>query len=139
MSWFKKEATEKQKQFLPVGVEHFHKWADEIIALTPLPSNDSIKFALASIILELDKSHGRVSQYDMATMLVKAAANQVAAYVFQDIKNKRIAADKAKQGTVSVALANFPAKPSAAAEAYKLEAPDFKSEQVPHEKDLTGV
>jgi hypothetical protein len=82
------------EEFLPIGVEAFHEWAEKVIKLTHLPSNDSIKFALASIILELDKTKGRICRHEMATMLVKAAANQVAAFVFQDIKNRRIEAEK---------------------------------------------
>jgi hypothetical protein len=81
-------------EYLPVGVDAFHSWAKEVVALTPLPYNDSMEFALATIILELDKSQGRITKDTMATMLVKAAANQIAAFIFQDIKRKRIEADE---------------------------------------------
>lgn len=82
------------KSRLPVGVEEFDEWANSVIALTPLPNNESIHFALATIILELDKSEGRISKQKMADLLTKAAANQVAAYVFQKIKTDRIEKDK---------------------------------------------
>lgn len=95
MGWFTK-TEQVVKEFLPVGVKEFHTWADDVISLTPLPNNDSIKFALASIILELDKSYGKASKQEIATMLVKAAANQVAAFVFNDIKRNRMIADEAK-------------------------------------------
>jgi hypothetical protein len=87
------DGTPELDEYLPVGVEAFHSWASEIIDMAGLPNNDSMKFALATIILEMDKSKGRVSKQEMATYLVKAAANQVAAFVFQDIKAKRIAKD----------------------------------------------
>lgn len=90
--WFKKKPAPLSINDVPVGLAEFYTWCDEVIDLTRLPANDSMRFAVATIVLE---SKDILSKDDAARRLVKAAQNQLAAFVFQDIKSKRMAADEA--------------------------------------------
>jgi hypothetical protein len=77
------------KSELPIGVEEFHKWAGEVIALTRLPDNDSMRWSLAVNIMHLPAKIAKISKQEMADLLHKGAANQVAAFVTQDLKSKQ--------------------------------------------------
>lgn len=98
-TWFKR-CIGIQDELLPVGVEEFYAWSEAVVALTPLPLNDSMRFVLSSLILELPKTRARVPKEEMADMLMKAAANQVASFVLQDVKGRRMDADKAEKPVV---------------------------------------
>jgi thiamine pyrophosphate-dependent acetolactate synthase large subunit-like protein len=75
---------------LPVGKTEFHKWADRIILLSgKFADEDSMKYALASNIIHLDHKVGHIPDIYFIKVLRKAAANQVASAVFQDIKLKQ--------------------------------------------------
>jgi hypothetical protein len=93
---------------LPVGVTEFHEWADRIILLSgKFADEDSMKFALSSALIHMDsKIAAKPDQYFMALMR-KAAANQVASQVFQDIKVKqaKAAADAAEAAKLAEATA----------------------------------
>lgn len=91
---------------LPVGLNEFHAWADDVISLTPLPNNESIKFAVATIILELTPDDGYISKRKVATRLIKAAANQVASYYFQSIKSARMDKDAKAEKLASLVQVN---------------------------------
>lgn len=72
---------------LPVGMTEFKMWSDEIIALTgPLADPDSMRFAISSQIMHLAPQRCSVPKRYFVASLRKAAANQVASQVFQDIK-----------------------------------------------------
>lgn len=77
-------------QKLPVGLTEFNSWAANIIEITgAFADPDSMKFAIASNILHLPPNRSSVSTQFFVRSLRKAAANQVASQVFQDIKNKQ--------------------------------------------------
>jgi len=83
---------------LPVGLTEFHLWADSIIELAgKYADEDSLKFALASMIMHLDSKRGSAPKAQFVNMLRKVAANQVAGQVFTDIKTKQQEAQKAVQ------------------------------------------
>jgi hypothetical protein len=88
---------------LPVGLTAFHAWADSIIDITgEFADRDSMKWAIASNLIHLPTTTDRKSKEYFARTLRKAAANQVASQVFQDIKQKqadKAAADKAAEVT----------------------------------------
>lgn len=80
---------------LPVGMTEFNDWSDSIIALSgKYADEDSMKWALATMVLHGDASSGRLSKIYFVHRLRKTAANQVASAVFQDIKLKQEAAAK---------------------------------------------
>ena len=81
---------------LPVGVTEFNIWADSIIALSgKYADEDSLKFALCSMIMHADSKYGSLPKSYFVTRLRKVAANQVAGQVFTYIKTKQQAAQTA--------------------------------------------
>ena len=83
----------KEKEISPVTLDEFNEWVDDVIGLTRLPNNDSMRFAVATVVLEAKEL---LSKEQAATRLEKGAQNQFAAFIFQDIKSKRIAEDQAR-------------------------------------------
>ncbi len=72
---------------LPVGMTAFNAWADDIIALSgQFADRDSMRFAIASILIHTDAKHGSLPMQYFVKRLRKSAANQVASQVFQDVK-----------------------------------------------------
>ena len=81
---------------LPVGLTEFNAFAARIIAQAgAFADEDSMKFALATSIIHADASKGSLPDSFFINRLRKAAANQVASQVFQDIKAKQQAAQEA--------------------------------------------
>jgi hypothetical protein len=80
---------------VPQGVEEFENWAKSIIDLYGFPDNDSVRFAVATMILHSGPSAAYVPKHYWATMIKAGAAKQVASQVFQDIKTKQQAAQLA--------------------------------------------
>lgn len=75
---------------LPVGMAEFNDFADRIIKLAgPYADEDSMKFALASVVIHADATRAHYSDSYFLERLRKSAANQVASQVFQDIKIKQ--------------------------------------------------
>ncbi len=92
---------------LPVGLPQFETWADDIIELSgKFADLNSMKFALASQLIHSKHDKSSIPKVVFVRMLRKAAANQVASAVFQEIKQQQDAkiaeatADKA--GAVSL-------------------------------------
>jgi hypothetical protein len=90
---------------LPVGMSEFEVWSARIIRLSgPFADADSMKFALASQIMHLGAQKSSVPDQFFIKSMRKAAANQVASQVFQDIKLKQMAAaEKTKQDAEAAA------------------------------------
>lgn len=87
---------------LPVGITEFTAWSNDIILLTNFADVDSLRFAIASMVIHLPANTWLISKHHFVRGLRKSAANQVASQVFQDIKqaqeNKhKLAEDSAKQ------------------------------------------
>lgn len=81
---------------LPVGTTEFDSWADSIIGLSgPYADKDSMRFAIASILIHADARHGALPKKYFIDRLRKSAANQIASQVFQDIKLKQAEASAA--------------------------------------------
>lgn len=75
---------------LPVGIKEFSEWANDIIDLAgKFADEDSMKWTLATMIIHSDAKHGALPKSYFIARLRKAAANQVASQVFQDIKAKQ--------------------------------------------------
>lgn len=75
---------------LPVGMAEFNTWADSIIELSGrFADDDSLKFALANMIMHLGPQRSSVPKNHFVRSLRKTAANQVAGQVFLDIKEKQ--------------------------------------------------
>jgi hypothetical protein len=86
---------------LPVGITEFEAFSSEIIELAGKYADiDSLKFAIASMIIHADARFGALPKNYFVVRLRKVAANQVASQVFTDIKNKQQEAQKAAQNLV---------------------------------------
>ena len=93
---------------LPVGMSEFETWSNRIISLSgQFADNDSMKFALASNVMHLGAQKAYVPDAYFVAAMRKAAANQVASQVFQDIKTKQIEA--AQQAAEAAKLAEVTA------------------------------
>lgn len=90
---------------LPVGMIEFKDWADSIVSTYNLPDNDSIRFALATMILHLE-SNSKIevnllvlkliiptsswkSKRHFAEMTLKSMSNQISSAVMHDLKDKQ--------------------------------------------------
>jgi len=77
---------------VPQGVTEFAEWSTDIITVYGFPDNDSVRFALATMILHSGPTAAYLSKRYFALMVKAGAAKQVASQVFQDIKQKQAAA-----------------------------------------------
>lgn len=98
---------------LPVGITEFNAWATSILDLSGRYAHeDDMRFAIATMVIHADTRHGALPKRYFVTRLRKAAANQVASQIFQDIKLKQqLAAEEAAKAaatasTESVAVAD---------------------------------
>lgn len=86
---------------LPVGATEFEKWADSIIELSgQFADRDSMIFAISSTLIHADAKHGSLPKAYFVNRLRKAAANQIASQMFQDIKLRQQAEQQKQQSTV---------------------------------------
>ena len=114
LGWIKKKIARMAAIFptdLPIGMTEFDQWAGSVIALTDLPDNDSMRFALATRVLHLGETQAAISKLHLARCLHKGAANQIAAGFMQDVKAKYDALAKQEKeaaATVTPAAADGP-------------------------------
>lgn len=75
---------------VPTGTEEFHAWADSIIDTYPLPTADvdSIKYALATMVMHLGPTQAYKSKLYFALALRAGAAKQIAGGVFSEIRER---------------------------------------------------
>lgn len=76
------------KRPLPKGMKEFEQWVSDIVALSGLPDNASTRRVAATFILHTPSNVARLSLRFVSNMLVKAAANQVAAQVVKDYETE---------------------------------------------------
>ncbi len=75
---------------LPMGVKEFHEWSDRIIAGALVPAKpDSLKFALAEMIMHLKPTDSHCADAYFIHCLRKGAANQVAFAMMETLRGKR--------------------------------------------------
>lgn len=82
---------------VPQGVTEFEVWAKSIIDIYGFPDNDSVRFALATMILHSGPSAAYAPKHRFAIMVKAGAAKQVASFVFQEIKTKQKQAEATAQ------------------------------------------
>lgn len=81
---------------LPTGRTEFDKFSNDIIELVEgLADDNSLKFAISTMIMHLGPQRSHVSKNYFVQSLRKTAANQVAHAVLQELKNEQI--EKAKK------------------------------------------
>lgn len=82
---------------LPQGISEFNDWATDIIRLSGAPDNDSVRFALAAMIMHLESTTASKPKLFFALALRKGAANQVAHAIMMDLKAKQAAQEAERQ------------------------------------------
>ena len=80
---------------LPQGMTSFEDWSNDIIDTYDMPSNDSVKFAIAVAILHLKSDEGYKAKAYFGNILIKGASSQIAQAVMQDCKARQELAIKA--------------------------------------------
>lgn len=106
-----------ERRPLPVGIAEFDVWSDRIISGTLLPAdNDSMKFALSTMLLHLGPQEDHREDAYFIHSLRKSAVNQIAHAKMKELKDaatKRLeelqaqAQDKAKESTMPIAEATL--------------------------------
>lgn len=76
---------------LPMGRQEFDVWSDRIIsgAIIPGVTPDSVKFALAEMIMHIKPTDDHVADSFFIKSLRKSAANQVAYAVMEELRAKK--------------------------------------------------
>lgn len=67
-------------------------WSDSILELAGYPGNDSVRSAVASMVLHLDAGRTRASKQSFVAQIKRSIANQAAYNIMNDIKEKEKAA-----------------------------------------------
>lgn len=82
---------------VPTGMAEFNTWADSIINTYKMPTQDmdSIKYALATMIMHSGPTDAYKPKLHFALALNASAAKQVAGSVFREIKERHDASVKA--------------------------------------------
>lgn len=81
---------------LPQGMVELDKWLDDVITLSGLPNNDSMRFTASSMILHVNADNDNKPKRYFAKAMRKAAANQVASYKMQEMKEAQLQKAKAE-------------------------------------------
>lgn len=81
---------------LPQGMSEFDTWADSLIAIANFPTSDSdsIKYALATMIMHTGSTTAYKPKMYFIMAIKAGAAKQVASGVFQQIKHRQAEAQK---------------------------------------------
>ena len=84
---------------LPMGMKEFEEWSTRIIAGALIPTEDetSLKAALAAMLMALGPTEDHKPDSFFIHSLRKAAANEVAHSVFQQIKRDKEAKESEKE------------------------------------------
>lgn len=91
---------------LPQGLTQFEVWANGIITTYNLPSNDSVRFSLATMVMHLGPTTAFKPKFYFALSIWKASANQVVYQVIQDLKAKQDAEKKKLEVTQIIEVAS---------------------------------
>lgn len=104
---------------LPIGMTEFNEMMDKVIAMSGMPNNDSVRFAIATAVLHFPQEKPELTYSYFARVLRRAAANQVASQIFQDIKLKQQAEIEQQQQLAKQAEATTPVTEGVPSESQK--------------------
>lgn len=83
---------------LPLGIKEFEEWSDRIISGACLPASpESLKFALAEMVMHLKPTEDHCSDGYFIKCLRKAASNQICYAKMEELRAKRKAELEAKE------------------------------------------
>lgn len=75
---------------VPQGMQEFENWSSSIINTYGFPNNDSVRFALATMIMHSGPTAAYASKHSFAVMVKAGAAKQVASQAFTVIKQRQL-------------------------------------------------
>jgi hypothetical protein len=102
---------------VPQGMQEFEDWSSSIIKIYGFPDNDSVRFALATMIMHSGPSAAYVSKRHYAIMIKAGAAKQVASQAFTEIKQRQLdAINAANKAALEAEAANQQAAATATPE-----------------------
>lgn len=86
---------------VPVGMTAFNRFLDDIVELAgPIADIDSMKYVISTTLIHLPQEQSVVTKQLFVRRLRKAAANQIASAVFQEIQ-KNAQAKKQAEATAT--------------------------------------
>lgn len=89
-----------ERQALPIGKTQFKEWSDRIIQAACVEASErSLKFSLASMIMHLGSTEAFKEDAYFVLALRKAASNQTAHAMLEDIKQEQEAEKKLAEAT----------------------------------------
>ncbi len=92
---------------LPIGVAAHEKWVASILSMYSFPDNDSTRFAVATMILNLGPTAGYLPKRYFGLAIRAGAAKQIASHFYVTLKEKQkaeeAAAKKQAEATASTA------------------------------------
>lgn len=74
---------------LPIGLTEFEAWYKDIVTTYDLLDNDSIKWAVATMILQGPPAKSRRAKFEFVQLILKGMASEVATQVMLDLKAKQ--------------------------------------------------
>lgn len=92
---------------VPVGMAEFDTWASDIIDTYSLPDNNSIKFALATMIMHSGPTDAFKSKHYFMLMVKASMSKQIASAQFQEIKlrQQKLAEQEAQENAKALEVA----------------------------------
>ena len=90
---------------VPVGMSEFDAWSKSIIDVYGFPDNDSIRFALATMIMHSGPTSANVSKHYFSLCVKASMAKQIAGGQFQAMKQRQIEAQKLAEATAPPVVA----------------------------------
>ncbi len=88
----------------PIGMTEFQNWSTSILRTYGWPENDSFRFSLAAMVINLGPTVKYRSKYWFGVSLHSAASKQIAGEVFRVLKDKQLAEAKAAKLAEATAL-----------------------------------
>jgi len=90
---------------LPVGLTQFNDWCDRLLFTyfppgASAPTQESFRFSVAAMVLHLDSQSNKITNRFFGKAIQKGAANEVASYVMQFLKEQRDAAIRAQNEVI---------------------------------------
>lgn len=92
----------QEKRALPIGRTQFTEWADRIISGAHVgATNESLKFSLAAMLMHLGPTEAYREDAFFILQLRKAAVNQTAHTIMQELKEAQEAKQKLAEATAT--------------------------------------
>lgn len=89
---------------LPIGVAAHEKWVTSILSMYGYPDNDSTRFAVATMVLNLGPTSAYKAKRYFGLAIHAGAAKQIAGHFYVELKEKQKAEEAARKKAEATAL-----------------------------------